>query len=351
MNKRKLLLLVASFVAVAGLLSAQAADPYRVFKSYLAAAKKGVSYPGAPLKGKVVGFANALGVLPFCAHVEAGLKKQLALAGLDLTRGWISMDNQYNPAVSLKNVDAMIARRPDLVIEYQMDQKTNYVIAGRLGVAKIPVLAVDVPVPGAPLVETNNYTIAVLAGRTMARLIREKWGGWDAVDLVVIMKVSAPGEGIMLRAEGVADALADEFGVNPQDPKIVRAVDGLFGDKLEETKATMAKVLEAHPEAVKIALSSTNEQLMAGSIAAMKEAGRWDPDNKVIVTRGVDELGQSLIRDGLSDAGAPFFPEYYGQYIVPAVAAMLTGNAAPPATFVESEIITKANIDRWYPKQ
>jgi ABC-type sugar transport system substrate-binding protein len=66
---------------------------------------------------------------------------------------------------------------------------------------------------------------------------------------------------------------------------------------------------------------------------------------------GVDQLGQSLIRDGLSDAGVAFFPEYYGEYIVPAVAAMLTRNPVPPGIFVQNEVITKTNIDNWYPKQ
>ncbi len=154
----------------------------------------------------------------------------------------------------------------------------------------------------------------------------------------------------MLRSEGVAEGLAEELGIDSQDSKIVRAVDG-SGMKLEEAKAAMAEVLAAHTGAVKIAATSFNELMMAGCIQAMKEAGRWDVDNKVIVTIGADEIGQSLIRQGLSDATVAFFPEHYGRYIVPSVAAMLTGNAAPPTSYVENEVITKANIDTWYPKK
>jgi ribose transport system substrate-binding protein len=321
------------------LLYAQVKDPYKVFNNYLAMAKKGVAYSGAPLKGKVVGFANALGILPFCNLVENGIKKQLALAGLDLNQGWISMDNQFNPVIALQNVDTMLSRQPDIFIEYQLDVKTNYIVAAKFGEAKIPVVAIDVAILGAPLGGTNNYTVAVMAGHTIAKLIKEKWGGWEAVDLVVIMTLSISTEHNMLRSEGVADALAVEFGIDSmQDPKIVRGRGGL-------------NVLAAHPEAVNIAVTSFNEQIMAGCIAAMKDAGRWDPDNRIIVTMGVDQLGQSLIRDGLSDAGVAFLPEYYGEYIVPAVAAMLTGNPVPPAIFVQNEVITRDNIERWYPKQ
>ena len=89
----------------------------------------------------------------------------------------------------------------------------------------------------------------------MAKLIREKWGGWESVDLVVIMKVPFESEHIMLRTEGVADALAEEFGFDAKaDLKIVRAVDGM--GQPDQAKAAMEKVLAAHPEAARIALTS-----------------------------------------------------------------------------------------------
>ena len=183
----------------------------------------------------------------------------------------------------------------------------------------------------------------------MAKLIREKWGGWESVDLVVIMKVPFESEHIMLRTEGVADALAEEFGFDAKaDPKIVRAVDGM--GQPDQAKAAMEKVLAAHPEAARIALTSHEEASMAGCIAALKAAGRWDPDRKIVVTLGVDQVGQALIRDGSSDAGIAFMPEYYGECVVPVVVALLTGNPVPPMVFVQNEVITRANIDRWFPK-
>jgi hypothetical protein len=80
MKSVKAVFLTLTFVVVSGLLYSQAGDPYRVFNNYLDMEKKGVAYSGAPLRGKVVGFANALVVLPVCVLVENGIKKQLALA-------------------------------------------------------------------------------------------------------------------------------------------------------------------------------------------------------------------------------------------------------------------------------
>jgi ribose transport system substrate-binding protein len=348
MKRGKILFIVLALIAVAGM--AFAADPYALFNQYRAAAKAGKAYPGAPLKGKVIGFANIYGTLPFCIDVENSIKAQLKLAGVDLTKGWISMDNQYDAVLGLKNADIMLSKKPNAFIEFQADAKANYVIGSKFGAAKIPIVAIDVAVPGAPFMGTNNYKAAVMAGHHMAKLIREKWGGWDGVDMVALAQMPAGGTEVMLRSEGVADTLAEEFGIDAKnDPKIVR-FDGGMG-QAEQAKAGMDDVLAAHPDAVKIAMTSVNEQTMGGLIAAVQGAGRWDPDNKIVVTFGVDDLGKSQIRDGLSDGGVAYFPEHYGEYVVPAVAALLQGQAVPAYIYTENEVVTAKNIDKWYPKK
>jgi ribose transport system substrate-binding protein len=344
---------IVAILVVAGLLlsasSLFAQDPYKVFNQYKAAAKAGKPYTGAPLKGKVIGFANIYGTLPFCISVENDIKKQLVLAGGDLNRGWISMDNQYDSVIGLKNADIMLSKKPNFFIEFQADSKVNNIVAAKFGAAKIPLLAIDVAVPGAPFMGVDNWKVALIGGHYMAKLIKEKWGGWDGVDMVALGQMPAGGNEVMLRSEGFAQALSEDFGIDVKDPKIVR-FDGGMGQS-EQAKAAMDDVLSAHPDAVRIAVTTVNEQTMAGVIASMQAAGRWDPADKIVVTLGMDELGQSQIRDGLSDGGVAFFPEHYGEYVIPAVAATLTGNPVPAWIFVENEVITKANIDKWYPKK
>jgi ribose transport system substrate-binding protein len=259
----------------------------------------------------------------------------------------IIMDNQYDSVLGLKNADIMLAQRPDFFIEFQSDAKVNNIVAQRFGDAGIPILAIDVPVPGSPFMGVNNWKVATIGGNYMAKLIKEQWGGWDAVDMVVLLQMPAGGTVTMLRSEGFAAALVDEFGPEAEE-KIVRA-DGGMGQS-EQAKAAMDDVLAAHPNARKIAMTSINEQTMAGAIAALQSAGRWDPDDIIIITLGVDELGQSQIRKGESDAGIAFFPEYYGEYVIPAVCAMLENEAVPPWIYIENEVITKDNIDEWYPE-
>ena len=115
MKRAKILFIVLALIAVAGM--AFAADPYAVFNKYREMAKAGKPYAGAPLKGKVIGFANIFGTLPFCISVENDIKKHLKLAGRDLSKGWISMDNQYDSVLGLKNADIMLSKKPHFFIE------------------------------------------------------------------------------------------------------------------------------------------------------------------------------------------------------------------------------------------
>ena len=319
---------------------------YDVFEMYREAALKGEPYPGQPGKGKKLGFANIFGTLPFCISVENDIIKQAKLAGF-AESDMIIMDNQYDSVIGLKNSDIMLSKRPDFFVEFQSDAKVNSIVSAKFTSAGIPLLAIDVPVPGAPFMGVNNWKVALIGGHYMAKLIKEQWGGWDAADMVVLLQMPAGGDVTMLRSEGFAAALVDEFGEGAED-KIVRT-DGGMG-QTEQAKAAMDDVLAAHPDAKKIAVTSINEQTMAGVIAALQGAGRWDPNDIIVITLGVDELGQSQIRDGLSDAGIAFFPEHYGEYVVPAVAAILEGHAVPAWIYVENVVITKDNIDEWYPQ-
>jgi ribose transport system substrate-binding protein len=339
----------AALLLAAGFVFGQTGDPYRAFHRYRAMASTGKPYAGAPLKGRLIGFANIVGTFPFCVAVENNLKDHLKRAGLDLKRGWISMDNQGDPVAGLKNAELMLARKPDLFIEFQVDAMVNSIVGAKFSSAGIPVLAIDQPVPGSPLVGIDNYKVSLLCGHTMAKMIRELWGGWDGVDAVILGQEQELGEVSWLRTEGAANALAEEFGIEPADPKIVRFE--MVNDAPEESSWGFADFLAAHPGLQRLAITAINEIYMAGIITALQGAGRWDPANTIIVTLGMDEIGQLQLRQGLSDAGIAFFPERYGEYIVPAVCAMLRGKPVPPYIYLENEVITRDNIDRWYPKK
>jgi ribose transport system substrate-binding protein len=117
----------------------------------------------------------------------------------------------------------------------------------------------------------------------------------------------------------------------------------------EQAKKAMDAILSTHPDAQKLAITSLNEETMSGILVSLQSQERWNPNNTIVITLGVDNLGKLQIRKGLSDAGVAFFPEKYGKYLIPAACAILRGAPVPSHMYVENQIITKENIDQFYP--
>lgn len=323
----------------------RAMPTYAVYNQYREYAKTWTAYPGSPGKGKKLGFASIYGTQPFCISLEQSIIKQAKLAGFE-EQNLIIMDNQYDSVVGLQNAEVMLSKKPDLFIEHQADVKVNSIIAAKFAEVGIPMIAVDIPAPGAPFMGCNDWQVATMGGGYMVNLIQERWDDWEAVDLVVLLQNPIGGEMTMLRSEGFATALAESFGEHVEE-KIVRVDGGMGG--AEQAKTAMDNVLTAYPDAKKIAVTSLNEETMAGAIVALQSAGRWNREDIIIITLGVDDLGKLQIRKGLSDAGVAFFPEKYGEYLIPAACAILEGAPVPSHMYVENEIITRDNLDQFYP--
>jgi len=241
----------------------------------------------------------------------------------------------------------MLAKNPDVLINFQFDSKVNSIIATKFGQAGIPIIAVDVPTPGAPFMGCNNFYVSYLGGEYAIEKV-EAMGGIDMLDAIVLMQFPAGGEVLMLRSEGFYQAFADKYGADVIDPMTYRADAG--AGEAEQANKAMTDILSTIPDAEYVAMTSVNEQTMSGCIAAIQTAGRWDPEKWTIVTMGCDDVGKQQIRDGLTDGSVAFFPEKYGEYLVPAAVSFMNGELVPPFLYVDNVVITPDNIDEWYPE-
>ena len=318
--------------------------PYGTYERYRSSAVNGSAYPGQPGRSMKLAFANCSRKPPFCISLEENILEQAKLAGFK-TKDILLLDNEYDPETGMKNAEHVLSRSPNIFVEFQMSFKVNNIIASKFENSGIPIVAVEIPVPGTPYIGVNNWQSAVMAGEAAARLVNERWGGWDQVDLVVLFQLFEGGEAAMLRSEGFADVLDERFGVNTEE-KIVRVDIGT--GKQEELKRQLDKLLDEYPGARRFVLTSITESSMAAIVQQLQEMGRWNAEDYIIVTHGCDRLTQQYIRQGLYTAAIAHFPEKYGEYVIPAVCTLLDGEAVPPYVFVENVTITRDNIDRYY---
>ena len=322
------------------------AGAYDYYELLRASAIKNEAYPDAPAAGQTLAFTNIMGGIPFCEAVWKNVQDQWVLAGGDPASLYYA-DNQYDATIGLKNADIMLAKNPNVLINFQFDSKVNSIISIKFGQAGIPIIAVDVPTPGAPFMGVNNFKVAYLAGEEAIKYV-ETMGGIDKIDNIILMQMPAAGEVLMLRSEGFYQAFVDKYGAEVIDPKTVRA-DGGAGEA-EQANKSMTDVLATIPDAQNCVLTSINAQTMSGILSAIQTAGRWDPEKWVVITQGADETANQQIVDGLVKASIAYFPERYGEYLVPASIALMKGEVVPPFMYVENVVISMDNMKDYYPE-
>ncbi len=318
---------------------------YALYEQYKQWAIDGTPFPGAPGEGKKLAFANIVASFPFCQSVEQNIIEVAKLAGFK-DSDLIILDNQVDATIGLQNADIVLSKRPDGFIEFQIDAKVNAIVGQKFNKAGIPVVAVDVEVPGSPFVGVDNYGASYQTGEWIIEQIEKKWGGIDNVDLIILGMNEQAGEAVILRSLGTKDALVDTYGEAVEEKIELQHVAGTA----ESAQPVISGILAKYPNAENVVISTVNDQTIRGAISAVQAAGTLNRENILYVSQGADASGIEMIRNGEIDGDLAYFPEHYGRYAVPAILAMMQGKAVPPYMFVENVMITADNVNKWYPE-
>ncbi len=306
------------------------------------------AYEGDPAAGHTMAFANIIKSFPFCTSVENNIIEEWQLAGGSMDDLTV-LDNVLDTALAVQNADIIFNKNPEVFLEFQVDAKVNAQIGRRAEELGIFIIAIDIPVPGFPFMGVDNYGTAVLTGNWAADQIDVVYGGWENVDRVFFLWNPVIGETVAMRIHGSRDVFKDRFGEEADDSiEGSKAVLVDAGSTTDAAEAAMADILAAYPTDENIIVFCLNDQTAAGVQAAADIAGRWDPDKWMITSQGLDDLGIELIREGIIDGESAYFPEKYGEYLIPGALAYMYGNPVPSYMFIDNVIVTPDNIDEYY---
>jgi len=339
---------VTETVVVKETVEVEKESPY-TYEKLREMAKAG-AYEGEPAKGHTMAFANIIKSFPFCTSVENNIIEEWQLAGGSMDDLTV-LDNAADTALAIQNADIIFNKKPEVFLQFQLDAQVNAQIGRRAEELGVFIIAIDVPVPGFPFQGVDNYGTSVLTGNWAADQIDAVYGGWENVDRVFFLWNPVIGETVAMRIYGSMDVFKERFG-DEADTKVEgsKAVLVDAGSTTDEAKAAFADILAAYPEDENIMVFCLNDQTSAGVQAAADIAGRWDPDKWMIMSQGLDDLGMQLVRDGIVDGDSAYFPEKYGEYLIPGAVAYMYGNPVPAYMFIENVIITPENIDEYYPQ-
>ncbi|MBI1878061.1 MAG: substrate-binding domain-containing protein, partial [Chloroflexi bacterium] len=153
-----------------------------------------------------IGFANLTEDIVFTQLVREGIERNVQAAGnVEL----VLADNKLDGATALANADNFLTQGVDGVIEFQTDEKFGNVIMDKFRAAGVPVIAIDIPMPGATFFGADNYKAGRLAGEAAAEWVKENWDG--QVDAILMLELPQSGPIPAARMQGMLEGLQDNI--------------------------------------------------------------------------------------------------------------------------------------------
>ncbi len=293
-----------------------------------------------PFKQKLyrLGYAAQGTDYQFSKEVSTGLQRAAAAEGIEL----ICVDNRYNAKIALRNADVLVREKVDLVIEFQTDEHVAPIVAAKYREANIPLIAIEVPHPGATYFGANNYEAGLIGGRFLGRWAKQHWHG--EVDEIVFMALARAGSLPRMRLTGMLVGLKEIVPALENCRVTFLDGDGVFSHSFEVVR----KHLRTN-RSRRLLVGAINDPSAIGALRAFQEAGRAEAC--ALMGQNASPEGRAeLRRPGTRLVGSvAYFPEKYGAAIVGVALDLLHHRPVPPAVFAKHELVTPENVNHVYP--
>ncbi len=283
-----------------------------------------------------IGFGGQTTESAFAVEVAEGVRVAAEARGMRL----LELDNRSSPTAAIRNAEQLIAQKVDLAVEFQTFASVAPQVASRFHEARIPLIAIDIPHPGATYFGADNYRAGMIAGRALGRWTLERWRG--RVDQVVLLEIHAAGPMVEARLEGVLTGIRKSAPDLPASA-VVRLDSG------GEEQGGYSAVRRALRRGGHTLIGACNDPAALGALRALAEAGA---ENRcAVASQGASAEGRRELRreETRLIGSVGYFPEAYGERILELASRILEGRPAPPAVFVGHELITADNVNEHYP--
>ncbi len=293
-----------------------------------------------PLKRRKyrLGYGAQSTEFPFSRAVSESIQRVALEEDVEL----LLLDNKYCAKAAIRNADLFVRERVDLVIEFQTDEHCASIVSSKLHDANIPLIAIDIPHPGATYYGANNYRAGLIGGRYLGKWALQHWGG--KVDQVLLLELPPAGALPRSRLTGTLAGLREMLPYLSDAQVIFLNGNGQYERSLEVVR----KYLRAS-KAGRVLVSAINDPSAIGALRAFEESGRV-ANCAVMGQNASSEARVEMARPHSRLVGSvAYFPERYGEALIPLAIEIIQGKATPPAVFVKHQLVAPDNLARIYP--
>jgi ribose transport system substrate-binding protein len=300
-------------------------------------------------------FANVLESGALFVSIGNGMQKASDVAGIRLKR----YVNNVDAANTQKNARLMVQDKPDLIIEYNAVQGIGDSIGSQFNNAKIPCIAVNVPVEGhCPWFNLVNREIGTDTANVVIPVLQQKgWSGSDTIVLLLQAATAGTEVNDCIRYFYVTVSNSSSLsGFDKAQPSDITAQTTKIGKTgwqlegggtLEGSYTAVKNALQTIPASTHIVLYSINDDSVQGGWRAITEAHR--DSNSIVAGLGSDEASRTQLRTNPQwVAEGDLFPYMWGEYLMAMGTAMLQGAKPPPLTKTPQVVMTKETVGKYF---
>lgn len=287
-----------------------------------------------------IGFASQTTDSEFCQELSFSLQRAAEHENIRL----ITVNNNYSPKIALRNADLLIREGVNLVLEFQTYEHIAPIISAKFLEAQIPVIAIEIPHPGATYFGADNYQAGVIAGRALGRWAKANWKG--QVDEILLLELPIAGSLPQLRITGALAGLSQTLPDLDTRKAVHLDCNGTFEHSLDLVRTHLRR----NPSK-RTLVTTVNDPTALGALRAFEEAGRVHLC-AVMGQNAARDAREELRRSGTRLIGSVgYFPERYGEELISLALAILQKKPMPSAVFVKHQLITPKNVNLIYPQK
>jgi ribose transport system substrate-binding protein len=276
------------------------------------------------------GFAVQSAEMPFSEAVAQSVSAAAAASGVEL----IMLDNRYDPDVAVRNAEEFVAKRVDLVLEFQVEEAAAPRVAHIFKKADIPLVAIDVPHPNATYFGVDNFEVGYEAASVLAQYAQRKWK--SKVDRVVGVGFREAGSFVQNRITGAFDGIRERFKELLADRFV--QIDGR--GMREASHRAMSEYLQSYRPGEHTLVAAANDTSALGVLDAVRKAG-VEPQFAIVGQDCIPEVMEEMRKGTGAIVGSiSHEPETYGPRLIQLGISILRGYTVPPYNYVHHRAVT-----------
>jgi ribose transport system substrate-binding protein len=280
------------------------------------------------------GFATLSAEMPFSVAVAQSVEAAAAASGVEL----VQLDNHYDSEQAIRNAEEFVAKRVDLVLEFQVEEAVAPRVAHIFKKAEIPLIAIDVPHPNATYFGVDNFEAGYEAGVLLAKHALGKWNG--KADWVLGVGFAEAGSFVQSRISGAFDAMRERLSQIPADRYVQIEGRGMR----QPSQLAVADFLRNVPPSESILAAAATDSSALGVLDAARQAGR-EGDFAIAGQDCIPEVLEEMRKEKSAIVGSVSHEaETYGPRLIQLGISLLRGYTVPPYNYVRHRVVNPESL-------